>query len=31
MVNLVIFYLVSISDTTNEFLLGDNEDLLNWN
>ena len=25
-----MFYLVIISDMTNEFLLGDNKDLLNW-
>ena len=28
-VNVVMFYLVSVSDTTNEFLPGYNEDLLN--
>ena len=27
-VNVDLFYLVSISDTTNEFLPGDNKDLL---
>ena len=26
----LLFYLVIISDTTNEFLPGDNKDLLNW-
>ena len=27
--NVVMFYLVTISDATNEFLPGDNKDLLN--
>ena len=29
-VNLVIFHLVIISDTTNKFLPVENKDLLNW-
>ena len=29
-VNVVIFYLAIISDTTNDFLPGNNKDLLNW-
>ena len=29
MLNIVTFYLVTISDTTNELLSGDNRDLLN--
>ena len=29
-VNVVMFYLVIIFDATNEFLPGDNKDLLNW-
>ena len=28
--NVVMFYLAIISDATNEFLPGDNKDLLNW-
>ena len=30
MVNVVIFYLVTISDATNEFLPGDSKYILNW-
>ena len=29
-VNVVMFYMVIISDVTNEFLHRDNKDLLNW-
>ena len=29
-VNVVVFYLVIISDATNEFLPEDDKDLLNW-